>query len=286
LLRVSLAAGRQHFRYGGFLAAEGLASNLVRQSDVFVGGLFLNAGSIGLYSVPRDLNMRIAMIVNPIITRIGFPLMSRMKSDKPRLRVLYLQALKMTASVNFPIYLAMVILAPDIVQLLYGARWAAATPYLRILAAWGLIRSLGNPVGSLLYATGRAEFAFWWNVGLLAVSAAAFWLGSILYGVMGLTLAALLIQVLLFWPIWKFMVHPACGASFRDYMTNIAPPLLVGVTASSLAWLSVGPLDPGLERLVMGCTVGGVAYGALSLIFNRTWADAMREILSRPRRAS
>ncbi len=122
---------------------------------------------MGIYSLPRDLSLRIAFIINPIITRVGFPVMARVQQDTVQLKFIYLQTLRMTASVNFPLYLALALFAEEIVALLFGKQWQASAEYLQIFAVLGLIRSTGNPAGSLLYAVGRANLAFWWNMALL-----------------------------------------------------------------------------------------------------------------------
>ena len=72
--------------------------------DVILGGRLIPGAGLGYYFQPRDLCMRIMFVVNPIVTRVSFPLLASLAHDKARVRTVYLKTLNMTASVNFPIY--------------------------------------------------------------------------------------------------------------------------------------------------------------------------------------
>lgn len=265
--------------FGGYSVAETLANELHRNADVFAGGLVVGPGAMGIYAVPRDLNMRLSGVLNTIVTRVGFPVMSRVKNEPDRLRNIYMQTVRMTASVNFPLYVAIGLFANEIVALLYGPRWHEATPYLRILAAWGMIRSTGNPSGSLIYATGHTRRAFWWNIGLLILLPPVYWLATRLHGLAGLAGGVVLLQALLVIPAWHFIVQPCCGASLRLYLSQFWPPLLCALPAGALAWLAAHGLPHGTLRLAVGCIVGGLIYLGLSWQFNRKWVVAMQELL-------
>ena len=99
------------------------------QADVFIGGLLSGTGALGLYSLPRDLSLRIALTINPIVTRVGFPVMAKSQGNIDQLKSIYLQVLRMTASINFPIYVAFALFSKEIVVLLLGERWQGSATY-------------------------------------------------------------------------------------------------------------------------------------------------------------
>lgn len=278
--RLHYREARPYLRFGAYLTGDSFAGTAVLQADVFIGGLVLGPASMGVYSVPRDLSLRVASVINPSITRIGFPVMARMKLERDRLRSVYLQTLRMTASVNIPIYVALALFADEIVALLYGVQWRDAGIYLKILAAWGLIRSTGNPVGSLLYAVGRARLAFGWNVVLLLTLPVLYWVAADRFGLVGLAISAVLIQAILVLPIWRYLVRPCSGASLSEYLAQLAVPLCLAVLSGFVAWLASHGLHHGTLRLLVGGGTGTISYLWLSWMFNRRWSTAMLELLN------
>lgn len=270
-----LAETRPFLHFGGYLVGDSLANNVRRDADVFVGGLVLGPAAMGLFSVPRDLSLRIATVINPVITRVGFPIMSRLQGDRGKLKEVYLQTLRMATSVNFPVYVMLALFADEIVALLYGPQWQGAELYLRILAAWGLLRSVGNTAGGLLYAVGKAKRAFWWNFGLLLILPPLYWLAVGKWGLEGLAWGVVMLQLVITLPGWRFLVQPACGAGLLEYLQQLIVPLWLSLAAGTVAWIATRSLDHGTLRLLVGGSVGGVFYLALSWIFNRRWADAM-----------
>ncbi|TBR40141.1 MULTISPECIES: MOP flippase family protein [Dyella] len=266
-------------RYGGYLTAENVANTLLRQSDLFVGGLVATPLALGTYSLPRDLSMKLSLVVNPVITRIGFPVMARLQSDKKALAEVYRQTLIMTASINFPAYVALGLFAQDIISVLYGSQWSGAVPYLQLLAAWGAVRSIINPTGSLLYATGRARRALWWNLVMLAVVPPLLWLAASHYGLQGLAWTLLIIQVLQLAPSWHYLVKPSCGLSLMANFLAISAPMLGAFGAGVLAYFALDHLHESLLRLTVGGIVFGLGYLALSFLINRTWVRTVLELL-------
>lgn len=270
---------RPYLRFGAYLVGDSFANTLTRQADVFLGGLVLGPAAMGMYAVPRELSLRVATVINPVITRVGFPIMSLVKHDREKLKSIYMQTLRMTASVNFPIYVAIGLFSNEIVGLLYGPQWQEAGLYLRVLAAWGLIRSTGNPVGSLLYAVGEAKRAFWWNIGLLLLLPPLYWVSVYGYGLIGLAAVLTVTHFLIVFPAWKILVQPCCGAKFDEYLQQLVVPLWIALVAGALAWFAAHNLPHGTLRLALGCAVGGLSYLALSWAFNKSWTSAMLELI-------
>ncbi|WP_407354117.1 MOP flippase family protein [Luteimonas sp. R10] len=268
-----------YLRYGGYRLGDSLFNALRMQTDIFIGGLFSSATAMGMYALSRDWNLRLAnTFVNPIVTRVGLPVMAKVQSDKTALKSVYLQALRMTASVNFPIYMAIAIWSEEVVAILLGDQWRGAAFYMRLFAIWGLIRSTGNPVGSLLYAAGHVRRAFWWNLILFVAMPIPLALGAWIDGTRGLAWAMLVTQALIFYPAFHYLVRPACLASFREYWAQLSAPLLASLGALFLGYgASLLFLNPWLQ-LCIGLTFSSFSYLGLSWLLNRSWLSAMIEL--------
>ncbi|MUV13821.1 MOP flippase family protein [Noviluteimonas gilva] len=272
-------------RFGGYMMGENAASTLTRQSDIFIGGWFLGSATLGLYSLARDLNLRVSMMINQVVTRVTFPVMSRVKNDPIALADIYAKTMRMTASVNFPVFVFIGVFADEVVMLLYGERFRDAAGLMRVFAVWGLLRSVGNPAGSVLYAVGKARRAFVWNLVLLVLFPLAYWIGLQSKGLDGLLVAVVATQVLLVWPTWRWLVHPSCALPFGAYLREITIPLVAALLAGAGAWAAAHALPHGTVRMAVGGVVGGVIYLGLSALINRPWLLAIREMAHVPQRA-
>jgi O-antigen/teichoic acid export membrane protein len=276
--RLRLSEIREFLAYGGYALGGNVLTTFLYHADVLVGARMLTPAALGLFTLPRDLSLRVAGLVNPIATRVALPTMALVQHDRARLKSIYLKTVWMTASINFPIYLALSAFAPEIVLTLFGSRWIESAPVLRLLAAWGMIRSIGNPVGALLFSTGRVDLGFKWNLAMLIAIPLAAWIGAH-FGPAGIALAALIVQSLSFVPGWLYLVRPLCGASFVEYVRSMQGPFLTSVAATALAWLAVSWADQPLVRLVVGMAAGGVSYVALARVLNPAWLPEIAQIL-------
>jgi O-antigen/teichoic acid export membrane protein len=276
-LEFSLGGALPFLRFGLHRVGGTLWNTLSLQADVFIAGLHSSPATIALYTVPREQCLRISnTVVNPVVTRVGLPVMTRLQGDTVALRSVYLQTLRMTASMNFPLYALLVMFPGEIIVLLLGAQWHDAAFYLRLFALWGLIRSTGNPSGSLIFAVGMARRAHLWNLALLVAIVPPLWLaaGS---GLPILAWVMCLMQVIIYVLAWRFLVLPACGVGFIEYNRQLAPPFLVTLLAAVLTYFATQPM-PAILRLPVGAILLASLYLLLSWKFNAVWLRAMIEL--------
>jgi O-antigen/teichoic acid export membrane protein len=294
--RFRTAEIRPFLNYGIYMVGNNLANTFTSQADVLMGGRWLSVSTLGVFSLPRDLSLRIQFLINSVVTRVGFPVMAQAQNDPALLQSIFLKTLRMTASINFPIYLGISAFTPEIVIVLFGSKWTESVSLLRILALWGLVRSTHNPVGSLIFAVGRVRLAFFWNVSLVPVVLMTYWAG-LQYGAAGLAWS-MLAYVFALSPIaWYVLVRPACGATFSQYYLQLLLPALCSagaifmgyIVASSVTekMVSSGALllmgesrtNESILRLAIGVIAAAPAYLLFSRILNRAWFDAMVELL-------
>ena len=115
----------------------------------------LAPNELGYYSVPKNLSMQVQKLINPVITRVGFPLIAKVQSEISQVSKIYLKSINMTASANAPVYVFVAYYSDEIVGILLGSAWSESSQLLVILAIWAGVRSLSNPVGILLLGMGR-----------------------------------------------------------------------------------------------------------------------------------
>lgn len=278
LLRLRIKEIRSYLGFGGTLVANNLVNEFNRSMDLLLGGRLLTATALGLYSLPRQLVFQIQGLVNPIITRISFPLIAKIQNDIPRVRSAYLQSLNMVASTNAPVYLGIAFFAPEVVALLFGEKWQDTAAILQILAVWGGIRTLGNPVGALLLGLGRADLSLKWNLALLLIVPPALWAGSH-YGLIGIAWTLLAMLCVLFVPGWYFLVRPLCHARLLEYSDACFRAFLIALASIAPVAFFCDGIENPLLHLMAAIVLTIPLYLALSYRFNRAWLDALMQLL-------
>lgn len=282
-LTLNLNGIEKFFRYGSYKLGETLANTLNNQTDIFLGGYFSGAANMGTYSVPRDQNMSIANnFVNPIVTRISTPAMARLQQDKLALKDIYQLTLRMTSSINFPIYIFVCFFSSEIVAVLLGSQWKEAEFYMFMFAIWGGIRSVGNPTGSLLYSTGNVRRAFWANAFVLILTLSVLYVSAAQTGLKGLCLGMLFIQLIIFIPTWRYLVYPICNMSLISYITQLLPPFIVALLSGLTVWLLSNHInfENAFLKLGFAAAIFTPTYIVLSIKFNKPWFLTMKTFLN------
>jgi lipopolysaccharide exporter len=170
-----------------------------------------------------------------------------------------------------------------LVRLALGAGWEPVIPTLRILSLLGLLTVLGNALGNLTLATGRAGFVFWMNAAVLTARLGGVFLGA-RYGLTGVAAAMALLMVLTL-PVDLIMPRRWLGIPARETAGAGGWALLpAGLTAAALAALSAAfTWAPWIEVLLLGVS-GTLFFGAAAwALHRRRFNEALREIAAKLR---
>jgi O-antigen/teichoic acid export membrane protein len=276
---------RAMISFGFFQMGERGLNYFNSQFDVILIGKLLGTEALGIYSIAKNISMRPAQIINPIITTVTFPVMAKVQDDTAKLKAIYLKTINYLSSVNFPIYILLALLAEPVVLVLFGEKWVESILVLQILSIYSAVRSTGNPIGSLLLSKGRADLGFYWNIGLFSFMPLVIYLGS--YGGLdGVAYSLLGLMVFSSVPAWYFLVNSLCGASFVEYFWQILQPLVLAITGGLLAyWFSLQlMMDNIVLYMSLTFVVMGLAMLILNILFNREFVNTLVELLKKGER--
>ncbi len=240
------------------------------QLDAILIGKLLGMDALGVYSIVKQLVMRPSKIINPIITKVAFPLMAKVQDDMGQLKTIYLKIIRAVASINIPVYIAIAILAEPIIMIMFGEKWRAGIPVLSILSVYAMFRANGNPVGSLLMATGRVDLNLYFNAFVFFAIPIIVFTGS-KFGITGVAWSLTLFQISLTIPGWYFMIRNTCGAGFTEYYRQIAIPLILGLLSGSIAYFGLLVSDNYILQVVVVGTIGLLSYALLTVYFNKNF---------------
>ena len=192
-------AFRELMDYGIGQSAGRIAVFLANQADNLIVGRFLGASALGLYSRAYQLMAVPTALLGDVLDRVLFPTMSRVQDEPRRLASAYLQGTAFVALITLPAGVVAALLAPELVEVAFGSRWAELVPPFQVLAVGMMFRTSYRMSDSLSRATGKVYRRAWRQAlyaGLVVIGA---WVGHF-WGVTGVAagvLGALLINYLL-----------------------------------------------------------------------------------------
>lgn len=266
---------KEYIGFGMFQMGDSTLNYFNSQFDVILIGKLLGVEALGIYSIVKQLIMRPAQIINPIINRVTFPLMAKVQNDTTALKNIYLKTINYLSSINFPIYIAIAILAEPIIHIVFGEKFISGVRVLQILSIYAMIRSIGNPIGSLVMAKGHMKLAFYWNFILFSFIPITIYLGSG-FGINGVAYALLFLQVLLMIPTWYFMVGKLCGANFIEYFRQILIPLSIATMAGAAGIAVYYFTDTMFMQVLLVSLIGGSVYVISSFYLNNNFVSMLK----------
>jgi len=191
-----------------------------RDLDILIIGKFFSPELLGSYSLAKQLVMRPRQIINPIVIRVASPTLAKVQGDIFRLKKDFLKLINIISTINIPIYIGIIILAPWVVEVFYGRGFEGIITLVRILSVYLMIRSIMSPVGSLVVATGRTDLDFYLNIITLLVTPIFVLIGA-QYGLFEAALGLTLSMIILFIPGWRFLIFKLTNASLSEYLKAI-----------------------------------------------------------------
>src|SRR5690554_3650289 len=207
---------KEFLKIGMYQVGGQVVNYFNRDLDILIIGKFFSADILGGYSLAKQLVFRPAQIINPIVVKVAAPALALMQKNIQELKSGYLKLINIVASVNIPVYAGIIIFAPWVVEILYGSGFDDIVILVRILSVYMMLRAIGNPVGSLVVATGRTDLDFMWNIVSLLVMPLFIYVGS-LFSVVGVTISITLAMMVLYYPAWRLLVYRLTQASFKEY---------------------------------------------------------------------
>ena len=113
-------------------------------------------------------------------------------------------------------------LSPNSLRLMgVPKQYVDITIVVQILCLFMLDRAIGNPIGSLLAATGKTHLDFIWNLIYMFIIPVFIFIGIMLGSTTYIALMMDLCSILLFYPNWRLVIRPILGGSFTEYVSTI-----------------------------------------------------------------
>ena len=128
---------RRYLRFGAFQVGERSINYWTGNLDYLLVGKFVGPEALGVYRLAYELAVKPVQAINPIVTKVMFPVFARLQTDDHTTSRWYAESLRMLAAANAPLLAAIGVAAPWLVPTVFGAQWQPAAPLLSVLVFMG-----------------------------------------------------------------------------------------------------------------------------------------------------
>jgi lipopolysaccharide exporter len=279
----SLRADREAFRHIRRFGLPLLGSQVFgyagRNVDNVIVSHFLGPLSLSFYMIPYRIMLVPVSLLGNVTNRVAFPIFCRIQGEPERVRAFFLRSTRLVAVLAMPGMLAVSVLAPELVNTVFGPSWAPAAPVVAALAPAGILGALTTPGGSVFMGLGRADLAYRWSWIPLVAYVPAFFAG-LPWHVVGIAWAYSIATALLT-PFQIRAIGGIAAFGLPDWLRAVRPTVLAAVPAAALGLAvhlvgrGAGWPDP-LTLLIGLAGVAGLYLVLLRLVDRPLFADAVR----------
>jgi O-antigen/teichoic acid export membrane protein len=194
-------------------------------------GRLSNPAAVGLFSRASSTVNMLGEAINPTLNYFALPYLAQVHHKSGRIDREYLRASSLVNSIVFPVLVGVAALAPEIIDLLFGANWALsaeAIPWLCVAYGVGSLFSLTMPA---MNSVGKPYGSIWPLFPLIlakVIFVLIFFNGELSQFAFGMAVAQLA-SVPLYLYINKVYLQVSVVAWFGDVMRLGALATLVGV---------------------------------------------------------
>jgi lipopolysaccharide exporter len=112
---------------------------------------------MGSYTLASDIAAMPSTELLAPLNRVLFPLFVEARDDSQRFKKVFLLAMGVQSIIGIPAGVGLAMVAPELVAVMLGAKWSAATPFVQIMGGINVILALTASAGYVLLAGGRAK---------------------------------------------------------------------------------------------------------------------------------
>jgi O-antigen/teichoic acid export membrane protein len=145
--------------------------------SVLIGGL-VGVPALGAWTFAMStVILPLSLIAIPV-AEVLFSAFSRLRGEPERIAALWLESVRLLNAVILPLLLGLIVVAPDLIPVLFGAQWHVSIAIVQILSVYVIIRSLQSWGSPVMDALGRPEVTLWTQLAALCLTPIAVVIGA------------------------------------------------------------------------------------------------------------
>ncbi|MFI3323887.1 MAG: lipopolysaccharide biosynthesis protein [Rikenellaceae bacterium] len=267
LLRFSIESFHSLFSFGSKLLISGLLHSVYLNLYTLVIGRYYSAGNVGYYNRAYSLAQFPSTNITRMIARAIFPIQCQMQDDDAKIASTFLQYLRMSCYIIFPLMIGLAVVSEPLIELLLTDKWLPAARPLSILSLaymWYPVMFINN---QMLNVKGRSDYYLRAEIikkivgVVILVVTLPYGIEVLCWGLVGYNLLDMLIII--------YFSNKVITVGYRDQLRSLLPIFALSVVMGVASYLAIWSIpNCGLfTQVVCGVLAGVVSFTALSYLF-------------------
>jgi lipopolysaccharide exporter len=274
---------RELLELGGLVTLSWGSLILLFTTDRLLVSAFFGPANLGYYALAVTWGTFAADSLNQVVGTIALPTFAALGADKRAMARAYLASMRLIVFVSAPAAFGLILVAPELLELILGggtAKWLPALGALQIMALFGFLKSVvGSANGVLLASQNFRRYSY-----LIPIPIATFIL--VVFPLLGVqhSIEAVAVALLVAYLVNALLVLRAIAKIFGLAKVELVRNITGPVVAASAMFIALVPLRLVLSvswaSLVVLIVVGTVLYfGVLLIAGPRAQINEFREAI-------
>lgn len=270
---------RAPLAYARHVIAGPLLWHVACHADFAVIGRVLDIAAVGFYQFAWNFASLPGEKITNVVQGAASPFFGSIGDDHAALRRYLLVVTESLAVIIVPVLAGFMCVAPDMIPVVFGAKWVPAVLPLQVLVAYALVQNLVVILNLVAGAAGLARLGTITGSVLVVVMPLLFWGAARWHGIVGVAAVWALVQPLLL-VVPLLAARRRLGLAVRDYVGALRGPMIAAavmvVAVAAVAWAMRGA--PPVLRLVATIATGAAVYPAVLWVGFQDRLRALRTV--------
>ncbi len=236
LFYLKMSEIKEFISFGSFQMAEKTMNYFSSEIDTIIIGKVLGLESLGVYNVIKQIITKPILVSNSIFSKVIFPMFSKIQNDSDRIRDIYMMMLKILTSLLFPVLAIFYFYGYEMVIFFLGDEWSNSESLVKLFSIYMLFIVYGNPIGTILLAKGKANWAFYSNIFFFFLNSISMICFIHFYGLNGAVIGFIFANICIAYLYWKFMVAKLVDIGLVDYYRNFVLQIITSFSSFGSAY--------------------------------------------------
>nr|WP_294870116.1 lipopolysaccharide biosynthesis protein [uncultured Pedobacter sp.] len=266
--------------FGAGLTGFDLVNYFSRNMDNVLIGKFSGPSALGMYSKAYQLLLLPITQLRDPLNAVALPALSNLQNDKWKYNHFFCRYLFTLAFFSMPIVIYFAIFSHEIIFIVLGQKWIAASSIFKLLAISAFIQPVASTQGLLLITTGKAKKYFYLGIINSTLVVAGFCIG-INWGTTGIAISYAIVTYALFIPLLLYSLKDS-HLSILQFLEEICLPAVFALISGAGMFFVRANLGGTNSFLIciIGFFVGAIIYIGLWFLtkFTRKKMNRILEI--------